>query len=131
MIFRTRLESHNPAHDPTTIFGDFFAQVFGHCNPKAHVEVTESGYIIHVLIPGIDPETVKLDVKDGTLTILAPRHEEATHPFAREGFSGSWELPDTADINHIGATSSNGILAVYVPVDMKHKTVNRTIKIQV
>ncbi|MDT6983862.1 Hsp20/alpha crystallin family protein [Streptomyces lusitanus] len=79
--------------------------------------------IVHVDIPGIDPETIELDVERNVLRVRAERRspapedadmviaERPTGEFTRQLFLG-----DTLDTERIDATYDAGVLTLRIPV---------------
>ena len=88
-------------------------------------EFHKDGYlVIRAELPGIDPDRdVELTVTDGTLHMVAHRHEQTNvedeHYVRQEMRYGSFErrltLPEDVDETDITATYKDGILEVVVP----------------
>ncbi|CAM5724116.1 hypothetical protein STENM223S_03004 [Streptomyces tendae] len=80
-------------------------------------------FIVHFDIPGIDPETIELDVERNVLRVRAERRspapenadlvitERPTGEFTRQLFLG-----DTLDTERIDATYEAGVLTLRIPV---------------
>ncbi len=80
-------------------------------------------FIVHFDIPGIDPESIELDVERNVLNVRAERHspapegaetvvaERPTGTFTRQLFLG-----DTLDTERIDATYDAGVLTLRIPV---------------
>lgn len=85
-------------------------------------------YVLHADLPGIDPDSVHIDVDNGTLTIKAERSEipeDDVQWLASERFTGSFmrqlALGEGIDTDKISATYENGVLTVTMPVAEKAK----------
>ena len=85
-------------------------------------------YILNADLPGIDPNSVDLDVDGQYLTIRAERvapSAEGRAWLARENRSGSFvrrlTLGDTVDRENISASYDAGVLSVTIPVTEKAK----------
>lgn len=85
-------------------------------------------YVLHADLPGIDPGSIDVHVDAGVLTVRAqrsPRPEDAGEWIASERFTGTFQrqvsLGDNLDTEQIGATYSNGVLTVTLPVAEKAK----------
>ena len=79
-------------------------------------------YILSADLPGIDPESVDLDVDGQLLTIRAERHAPASEEvkwLAHERPYGSYmrqfTLGDGVDVERIAANYEHGVLSVIVP----------------
>ncbi len=96
--------------------GDWFA-------PKADAGVSEDGYEITVELPGVAPEDIQLQVRDGAITLQGEKHvgrEEGgwTYFFSEREFGAfqrSFRLPPDAAGDRIDAVFRNGILIVRIP----------------
>lgn len=85
-------------------------------------------YTLNADLPGIDPETVDIDVDGQLLTIRAERQIPATDDvkwITRERTSGSFlrqlSLGQGIDTEKISASYQNGVLSVTIPVSEKAK----------
>jgi HSP20 family protein len=91
--------------------------------PAMDIYETEDRFVVHVELPGIEPESVDLSVEDSTLTIRGERsfyteaNEESFHRVERRygTFSRSLTLPQTADAERIDAAFDKGVLTIQVP----------------
>jgi len=102
------------------------------------VDITESGnnYEIHLELPGIDPQQVKVELDDNTLSISgnkARNEADAVQYRYRERatgeFSRSFTLPEDADRNAINARFEHGLLVV--SISKKEQVQPRKIEIQI
>jgi HSP20 family protein len=91
--------------------------------PPLDIYETEDRYVVHVELPGIEPEAVELSVEDSALTIKGERsfssdvkEENLQRVERRYGqFVRTLSLPATADAERIGASFDKGVLTVEVP----------------
>jgi len=91
--------------------------------PSVDVRETEDALLVEAELPGIDKKDVKLDVKDGVLTISGERHyekdvkEENVHRIERSygSFSRSFSLPRNIDTEKVEANMKDGVLKVRLP----------------
>jgi HSP20 family protein len=99
--------------------------------PSVNTREGEFAYHIDVDLPGVKKEDIKVDVKDGVLTISGERKfknetkEEDYYKIETSfgKFSRTFTLPDDADIEHIEASSDNGVLEVVIPKLKKEENV--------
>ncbi len=90
--------------------------------PRVDVAETETAFELHIALPGLEKDQIKVEVKDGLLTISGERKQvtETSTKFrtieTRYGsFSRSFRLGETANAETISAEFKNGILLVTVP----------------
>lgn len=91
--------------------------------PKIDVKSKGDDIVVHVELPGIDPDEVDIEVTDGVLTIKGERKAEEEREdegwIIRESSYGSFErsmvLPEGVDPGSISAEYTDGILEVHVP----------------
>ncbi|MFE4052338.1 Hsp20/alpha crystallin family protein [Streptomyces sp. YIM B13518] len=115
--------------DPFREFDRLAQQVFGATpagRPSAMpMDAYRSGddFIVHFDLPGIDPETIELDVERNVLNVRAERRspapegaetvvaERPTGTFTRQLFLG-----ETLDTERIDASYESGVLTLRIPV---------------
>ncbi|MHC3470497.1 Hsp20/alpha crystallin family protein [Streptomyces sp. 7R007] len=113
--------------DPFREFDRLAQQVFGSTGRPAAMamDAYRSGddFIVHFDLPGIDPETIDLDVERNVLNVRAERRspapenaemivaERPTGSFTRQLFLG-----DTLDTERIDASYDAGVLTLRIPV---------------
>jgi HSP20 family protein len=116
--------------DPFREFDRLAQQVFGTGTaadrPAAMpMDAYRSGddFLVHFDLPGIDPETIELDVERNVLNVRAERRtpapegaelivaERPTGTFTRQLFLG-----DTLDVDRIDASYEAGVLTLRIPV---------------
>ncbi|MFF0094532.1 Hsp20/alpha crystallin family protein [Streptomyces canus] len=113
--------------DPFREFDRLAQQVFGStARPAAMaMDAYRSGddFVVHFDLPGVDPETIELDVERNVLNVRAERRvpapegaelivaERPTGSFTRQLFLG-----DTLDTERIDASYDTGVLTLRIPV---------------
>lgn len=113
--------------DPFRDFDRLTQQLFGTTTRPATMpmDAYRSGddFVIHFDLPGIDPESIDLDVERNVLTVRAERRspapeeaeliaaERPTGQFSRQLFLG-----ETLDTERINASYDAGVLTLRVPV---------------
>jgi HSP20 family protein len=98
--------------------------------PRVDVLEREKQYELHIMMPGLNKEDIKIDLEEKKLTISAERKQESEESgvkyHAVESFFGkfsrSFNLPKNSDIENIGAEFKNGILVVSIPKAEPAKT---------
>jgi HSP20 family protein len=92
------------------------------------VEVREEGnqVRVHVDVPGVPKDNVKVDIQEGMLTIQGERNEERNEGGEQQGFRrterryGSFyrsiPLPDGVDTQNAHATMKDGVLDITMPL---------------
>jgi len=130
-------------------WADFFNQHFSDPNseaasdvvtsdwtPAVDVKETDTAFILHADIPGVEPKDIDVHMENGLLTIKGQResekHEEQddyTRVERRYGqFYRRFSLPDTADAENINAKYNNGVLRISIPKHTKLQA--RKIKVE-
>jgi HSP20 family protein len=105
--------------------------------PSVNTRESEFAYHIDVDLPGVNKEDIKVDLKDGLLTISGERkikNEVKEEDFYKietsfGKFSRSFNLPEDADIEHIEAKNENGVLEIVIP-KLKKEESTKTIEIK-
>jgi HSP20 family protein len=80
-------------------------------------------FVIHLDMPGVDPDSIDVSVERNAMTISAERHwqavegDEVVAAERRQGsFSRQLLLSDALDTDGIHASYENGVLTVTVPI---------------
>lgn len=90
--------------------------------PRVDVIDAEKHYVLEVDLPGVDPNTVQLELDEGLLQIKGERQanygEQAAYTM-RERRSGKFErsfrVPEAVDADGITAKFDKGVLEIRVP----------------
>jgi HSP20 family protein len=99
--------------------------------PQADVLESAQGFELHLLLPGIPKEAIKIDFQEGQLTVSgerkAPEASEEAPKFRRVesgygSFSRTFRLPETVDVTGIEAQLVDGVLRLTLPFDSKKVT---------
>ncbi|MFD7708090.1 Hsp20/alpha crystallin family protein [Streptomyces sp. NPDC059785] len=117
--------------DPFRDMDRLAQQVFGAARPAVmQMDAYRAGddFIVHFDLPGIDPETIDLDVERNVLNVRAERRSpapEGAELIAAERPTGSFSrqlfLGDTLDADRIDASYEAGVLTLRIPVAEKAK----------
>jgi len=138
----TLLYNNRPALRPTRAFNSLLNEMLRDTLPAttepaksfvpaADVLETTQGFELHLALPGVVKEDVKIDFQEGQLVVSGERKAPATDENAPKfrrletgfgSFSRSFRLPDTVDVTAIDATLTDGILRVVLPFDSKKVT---------
>ncbi|MFI9806040.1 Hsp20/alpha crystallin family protein [Streptomyces sp. NPDC052301] len=113
--------------DPFRDFDRLTQQVFGNSTRQSAMPMDAyragDDFLVHFDLPGIDPETIELDVERNVLNVRAERRnpapegaemllaERPTGTFTRQLFLG-----DTLDTERIDASYEAGVLTLRIPV---------------
>jgi len=92
----------------------------GQWAPSVDIRETDDALVLQAELPGIEKKDVRIEVKDGVLTISGERRyekevkEENVHRVERAygKFSRSFSLPTNVDADKVDATMKNGVLEV-------------------
>ena len=91
--------------------------------PKCNVYSNQNGLFIDAAIPGLDKNDVKIDIKEGILSISGnsanSKEDAETEYYFRElkksSFQRSFKLSENLDRTKISARVDNGILNISIP----------------
>lgn len=101
--------------------------------PASDIDETESGYLIAMDLPGIDRETLEIDIDDGRLTVKGTREiaESKQHRSERPRgkFVRTFSVPGSVDQGGIAAEYKDGVLRVKLPKRAEQKPKRIDIKI--
>ncbi len=94
-----------------------------HWMPNVDIRETEDTLLVQAELPGIDKRDIKVEVKDGVLTISGERKyekdvkEENVHRIERAygRFTRSFSLPRNVETGKVDAAMKNGILEIRLP----------------
>ncbi|MCA8831665.1 Hsp20/alpha crystallin family protein [Hymenobacter pini] len=134
----TLLYNNRPARAFNSVLNDMLRDTLPALNqpiksfvPQADVLEGPAGFELHLLLPGVAKEEVKIDFQDGQLTVSgerkAPEAADDAPKFRRVesgygSFTRTFHLPDTVDVTAIQAELTNGILRLQLPFDSKKVT---------
>lgn len=116
-------------NDPFELFDSFLdlEPVMGGLrrNPAVDAREDEKGYTIEVELPGLSEKDIKLEIKEGVLSLSTAEKEENEEKgpvgkwLRRErrefSFSRSFQVPEDADAEKASAKLKDGLLRIEVP----------------
>jgi HSP20 family protein len=100
--------------------------------PPADIYETESGYRIAIDLPGVNRDTVEIDVDDNRLIVKGTRIvEESRHRNERPRgkFLRTFSIPGAVDQRGIGADYKDGVLQIHLPKRQEQKAQKVVIKV--
>jgi HSP20 family protein len=101
--------------------------------PVADIYETETGYLIAMDLPGIDRESLEIDVDENRLIVKGTRDiaESKQHRMERPRgkFLRTFTVPGSVDQGRIGAEYKDGVLEVRLPKRSEQKPKKIDIKI--
>ena len=110
--------SRHPFHaDETSVVG-------GEWVPDVDIREEPERFVLCADIPGVDPEAIRVDMRNGVLSISGERRldDESEHrPLYRRmerprgGFHRRFSLPDSADAANVTASGRDGVLEIAIP----------------
>lgn len=106
-------------------------------SPKVNTREGEFAYHVDVDLPGVKKEDIKVDVKEGVLTVSGERNlkqevkEEDYYKVETTfgKFMRTFSLPENVDNENIEANSENGVLEIVIPKLAKQENV-KTIEVK-
>ena len=90
--------------------------------PAVDIRETKDAYQVNVELPAVDPQDVRIELRDGVLSLAGERRfdnsDDDGRVYRRElrygKFMRSFRLPDDADPEAIRATAKNGLVTIAV-----------------
>jgi HSP20 family protein len=123
--------------DPFREF-DRIGQFWGQARmPVLPLDAYRSGdeFVVHVDVPGVDPDSIELTVERNVLVLKAERSwqpsegaEVVTAERPQGSFTRQLFLGENLDVDHIAASYENGVLTLRIPVAQAAKP--RRVEIQ-
>jgi HSP20 family protein len=109
----------NLLHEVNRVAGEMTTTL----KPATDIIEKDGSYELHVSLPGLTKEDIKLEVKDSKLTISGEKktatEEKAPNYLLQESFQGkysrSFKLPENSETEKISAQFKDGILNVTIP----------------
>jgi len=115
-------------NDPFELFDSFFdlEPVMGKFprNPAVDAREDDKGYTIEVELPGLSDKDIKLEIKEGLLTLAtadkSEKEESSVGKWLRRerrefSFARSFEVPEDADGEQAQAKLKDGLLTIVLP----------------
>lgn len=137
------IERSNDPFDLTNVFDDFFNDsfmpaFFTTAQPiKADIRETDKEYIIEADMPGAKKEDIRLDLRDGVLTISVEHNEQKDEKgenyIRKERKYGSYSRTfrmDGVKQENVTAKYNDGVLTVSLPKTEETKPKSHRIDIQ-
>jgi HSP20 family protein len=110
--------------DPFRELDRFTERVFGPRVPAMPMDAYRQGdrYVVHLDVPGIDPESIDVAVDQNVLTVAGERrwNTDAIEIVANERVQGRFRreiyLGESLDTDHVEASYDRGVLTITIPV---------------
>lgn len=92
--------------------------------PSVNIKENADGFEVEVAAPGFEKNDFRVELDNEMLTVSSEKKMEnetkegerfTKHEFSYQSFNRSFTLPNSADVEHIGANYENGILHIYIP----------------
>ena len=112
------------------IFENFFdTPTFVERNKTSNVTIGQDDYRIHLAVPGLSKDDIKISVKDSILTIMYEKEEKDDKTFSFIGsFKKTYTLPEDCYEKNINGSIENGVVEIIIPKSKK-KSVERVISL--
>jgi HSP20 family protein len=94
------------------------------CSPSTNILEKDDSFELHMAVPGVKKEDVKIDLEKNVLSISSEKKAEKTEEvegkysrreFLYGTFCRSFTLPETINVDKIKADLKDGILKVILP----------------
>jgi HSP20 family protein len=124
-------------------FNDIFESVLGDTFfsdrrlssvPSVNISETNEAYQIELAAPGLKKEDFKVSIERDTLSISTEKSQETVQEertynrkeFSYASFTRMFTLPDSADVDRIGANYSEGILRLVLSKKRRGESSRKT-----
>ncbi len=105
--------------------------------PAVNVKENEKNYALELAVPGIDKNSIKIEMNEDVLTISSEakeEHQEENDGYMRKEFNyasfcRSFYIPDNVNKEKIGASYKDGILTVELPKEEEKGKITKQISI--
>ncbi|MDX2154301.1 MAG: Hsp20/alpha crystallin family protein [Bryobacteraceae bacterium] len=107
--------------------------------PAVDILETENELVLRADVPGLKLEDIDIRLENGTLSIKGERKFEKDQQNEKRGyhriergygvFARTFSLPDTIDVDKVGADYKDGVLTVTLP--KKEVAKPRTVRVQI
>ena len=101
--------------------------------PASDIYETQSGYLIAIDLPGIERESLEIDVDENRLVVKGTRSivESKQHRMERPKgkFLRTFSVPGSVDQGRIGAEYKDGVLQISLPKRSEQKATKINIKV--
>jgi HSP20 family protein len=93
------------------------------------VTIGEEDYRIHLAVPGLSKDDIKISIKDSVLSISYEKEntDDNTYSFTNS-FKKTYSLPEGCDEKNITGKVENGVVEIVIPKSKK-KSVERLISL--
>jgi len=113
------------------------AMAFADWVPMVDVVESETEFLLHAELPGVEKKNVKLSIERGVLTLTGQRDQDKESKGIRYHrveraygrFARSYTMPELVDEQKLTAEFRNGVLTVHLPKSEKAKP--KSIEVQV
>lgn len=95
-------------------------------SPQTRISKTDKNYHLSVAVPGLTKDDLDIVINDGLLTVSYDRRDKSLFV---EGFKKTYKIPEDVSLDEIGATVTNGVLEVTLPIT-KVKSTERKVNIK-
>lgn len=107
--------------------------------PAVNVSENDKQYNVDIVAPGFKKEDFKVNVEDDTLTISAETKQESNEEdkekqysrreYSYSSFTRSFQLPDNAQDDQIGASYTDGVLKLIIPKSQQQVKASKEVRI--
>lgn len=94
---------------------------------QTNVTTSDTDYRVHISVPGLSKDDVKITLKDSILTISYEKTDNDSFTFTNS-FKKTYELPDDVDEKNITGSVENGVVEIVIPKSKK-KSIERLISL--
>lgn len=106
--------------------------------PRLEVEETDEAYAVSAELPGVDPDDLRVDLKDNVLTLSGEKRSERNEEDGGRRYSersfGRFErtIPLTAEVDadKVAASFAHGVLTITLPKNAKARDTTRRIDVK-
>jgi HSP20 family protein len=118
---RSAYRPYGSAFVPAPLFRAPGQTALRNTRPATNIVRGENGYEIHMAVPGVPKDQIRIEMKDDLLHVTATNNNQETgtkflrQEFDYKSFHRTFTLHNNADVANLKASFADGILTIVVP----------------
>lgn len=102
----------------SSLFDDFFSGDLARSEVGVNLYEDTHNYYVKLELPGLNKESIDIDLENSVLTIRQTVAEKSDHSEANTRCVRTLKIPDGVDVDKVGASHVDGVLTVTLPKEI-------------